>query len=126
MTRLTSEEIETIRKRAEKASDGDWYSEVSTFENATEKLTEIAVQPGVAMSVRTEADAEFIANAREDIPKLLAEVDRLRNAFDQLNDNRMKWMESHGELEAEIARWQAELSELNDEIRVQAERDDIE
>lgn len=78
-TRLTTEQIEAIRKRAEKVSDGDWYAEVSTFENATEKLTEIAVQPGVAMSVRTEADAEFIANAREDIPKLLAEVERYKD-----------------------------------------------
>ena len=112
MARLTTEQLEAIRKRAEKASDGDWYAEISTFENATGKLSEIAVQPGVAMQVRTEADAVFIANAREDIPKLLAEVERLRMAFDQLNDNRTKWMESHGDLEAENARLQAERDDM--------------
>ena len=84
MTRLTAQEIEAIRKRAEKASDGDWYSEVSTFENTTEKLTEIAVQPGVAMSVRTEADAEFIANAREDIPFRIKEVEEMKNGIDHV------------------------------------------
>jgi hypothetical protein len=34
------------------------------------------------------ADLDFIANARHDVPRLIAEVRRLRNALEQRADNR--------------------------------------
>ena len=35
----------------------------------------------------SEEDTTFIANARQDIPKLLAEIDRLRAEVDSLRDS---------------------------------------
>ena len=35
----------------------------------------------IAQSIPTVADAEFIAHASQDMPALIAEIDRLRNAL---------------------------------------------
>lgn len=70
---LTQEEIEAIRKRAEMATEGPWEVGYDEFDSDSsvyvgeEEITPIH-----------RYDAEFIAHARTDIPKLLAEVDRLR------------------------------------------------
>lgn len=48
---------------------------------------------------------------RKGSARTLAETERLRKAFDQLNDNRMKWVESHGDLEVENARLREDLKE---------------
>ena len=80
---MKTEQLEAIRKRANKASAGDWYAEINTFGNDFDvHLTNIKVQPGIASEVFSEADADFIASAREDIPALLAEVERLQKALD--------------------------------------------
>lgn len=49
---LTQDDLNMIKERAEKVTHGPWY-----------------------------ADAEFIAHAREDIPRLVAEIERLREAI---------------------------------------------
>lgn len=59
MTRLTTEEIEAIRKRAEKA-EGNWLTDYNSLANAVKSV--------------------------EDIPKLLAEVARLRAVITHVND----------------------------------------
>lgn len=66
MERLTTQEIEAIRKRVEQATEGPWKDYVIQF--------------GC-----NRADAEFTANAREDIPKLLAEVERLRSTLSKIS-----------------------------------------
>ena len=94
--RLTTEQLEAIRKRAEKATEGPW----SVFSKDDERnigTTWAHPQlrdslPVVTLGVHVkephhrvyikEADADFISAAREDIPLLLAEVERLRNAID--------------------------------------------
>lgn len=78
MTRLTTQEIEAIRKQAELASTGPWEYDAS-YGNITAPYNDIA------SDVRY-PDAEFIANAREDIPKLLAEVERLKSVIRHVND----------------------------------------
>ncbi len=73
---LTQEELEAIRKRAEKATEGNWYC--LTMDGVTYDISSEGT--GIELAAAYSAsDAEFIANAREDIPKLLAEIDRLRN-----------------------------------------------
>lgn len=80
MGRLTQEKLEAIRKRADAATgkewtdfDGDdWGGVVYEYDRLTEDACEIIAE------CRTTADAEFIAHAREDIPVLLAEVERLQ------------------------------------------------
>ncbi|MEH6941623.1 hypothetical protein [Bacillus sp. JJ722] len=104
MSKLTQAELEAIRKRAEKATKGPWEvcngTDVFTKLGATNnggvqanhndgwyiaKCNEGTTSVGdeeVALSFNEEnANAEFIAHARGDVPKLLAEVERLRNAI---------------------------------------------
>ncbi|MEK4178508.1 hypothetical protein NSQ61_02780 [Aeribacillus sp. FSL K6-1121] len=77
--RLTNEELVAISERAEKASPGPW---VKTFATGIEIVCDfetkiISDDSGVIRY----SDAEFIAHAREDVPKLVAEVERLREAI---------------------------------------------
>ena len=67
-------EIEAIRQRAEKATEGPWY--YIDFGDGRAISSE-ATEEEVCMPI-TDYDADFIAHAREDIPALLAEVEQLR------------------------------------------------
>lgn len=80
---MTKNELEIILKRAEAASPGPWTSYIEgrdmtsgssfimtgTEENRGEDIEPLGV---------TEADMDFIAAARQDVPRLVAEVYRLR------------------------------------------------
>ncbi|MDR4318733.1 Uncharacterised protein [Niallia circulans] len=73
---LTTEQLNAIKERAEKASLGAW-----TVTHNTDIVREDPIGSGftdaIAFADRS-IDAEFIAHAREDIPALIAEVERLR------------------------------------------------
>lgn len=78
---MTHEQIEAIRERAEKATEGPWRS-VALVSGST---SYVILTDGDAITANIVADeikgvcsARFIANAREDIPALLAEVERLQ------------------------------------------------
>jgi hypothetical protein len=85
MNRITGEQLNAIRERAEKATEGQWL----TIHN-----TDICVEepPGscdidsIAYADRV-PDAEFIANARQDIPALLAEVEYLNGVIGALRSS---------------------------------------
>jgi hypothetical protein len=76
--RLNDEELEAIRKRAEAATEGPWeyvggvhkliYTHTPTYRVANIIVEELSEEP----------DGEFIAHARQDVPKLLAEIERLK------------------------------------------------
>lgn len=83
MKRLSNEELKAIRERAEKATEGKWYYEIDG-DLYSEKTRERDVYPYLtAESIPyinvSKEDAAFIVHAREDIPKLLAEIERLRS-----------------------------------------------
>lgn len=86
--RMTTEQLEAIRKRAEAATGEEWtdFDEHSGGNVVYEydRLTE--GNDSIIADCETAADAEFIANAREDIPALLAEVERLRVALIEIAD----------------------------------------
>jgi hypothetical protein len=92
-TRLNADELEAIRKRAEAATEGpwgwakfaldddDWDTEMPWLGNATEAVMDFGDCEQYYPTQGTppnSADAEFIAHAREDVPKLLAEIERLK------------------------------------------------
>jgi regulator of RNase E activity RraA len=78
---MTNEELEVIRKRAEAASPGPWsYQFAIGIEVINAETTIVADDDGVVRY----PDAEFIADAREDIPMLLAEIERLRSHLDRI------------------------------------------
>ncbi|KQL18807.1 hypothetical protein [Cytobacillus solani] len=101
MKRLTNEQLNAIRERAKRSTPGPWL---------WEKLTDVEDEwdTEMPMLVTTEGsaimdfgdcetyyptegtppnpnDAEFISSAREDVPMLLAEIERLERQLSQAN-----------------------------------------
>src|SRR5690606_21978359 len=72
---MTPEQLAAIRARAEAATPGPWHDDQDGMVYST-------CQPGCAVVINdidlAVEDAEFIAHAREDIPALVAEVERLQ------------------------------------------------
>lgn len=72
--RLTDEELQAIREREAKATAGEWR-----FVPINDSLEYFVVgedgNEAVASGVFMLNDAAFIAHARQDIPKLLAEIE---------------------------------------------------
>lgn len=83
MNQLTTQELEAIRKRAEQATEGAWEMDITDDGNTMEFSVTFDVDNYAAIMCDSVLDslatADFIANARTDIPKLLAEVDRLND-----------------------------------------------
>lgn len=75
---LSDDQLAKIRKRAEDATPGPWkaYIEDRDFESGSSFIKTAA--DDIELSGATEADYDFIANARQDIPILLDEIERLR------------------------------------------------
>ncbi|MFD2704701.1 hypothetical protein [Salibacterium lacus] len=96
--KVTQDELEAIRKRAEAATGGDWYAggfslptddqyNVTAYDsgnNPQEIFTawQGARYPDMAETSQEQArnNAIFCATARTDIPRLLAEVERLQRS----------------------------------------------
>lgn len=78
---LTAEQLAEIKARAEAATPGPWKRfRMDRFSINNEPLEKHIC----GVSQESEHDAAFIAHAREDIPALLAEVERLRKQLDGL------------------------------------------
>jgi hypothetical protein len=82
---MKREELEEIRKRVEDTSferayvKGDPWKGYEVRDNGN----------GMAVAeTSTEVDAEFIAHAREDVPKLLAEIERLNAVLARIEEER--------------------------------------
>ena len=83
----TTEEIEKIRARCNAARSGPWVSIIEGRDQTSgssfimigegDNREEDLYLTGDNLSVSV-ADYDFIANARQDIPFLLAEIDRLK------------------------------------------------
>jgi hypothetical protein len=86
---ITKEKLEAIRKRAEEATEAPWFYAVNIDEQTGEPdaTPHIVSDNNVVIAINTcEEDTIFIANARQDIPMLLDEVERLQKALiDVLN-----------------------------------------
>lgn len=87
MERLSNEELERIRERAEKATGGEWelYSIDKLSRNEWYGVVSLMEEDMTYIGVDTieQNDASFIAHAREDIPKLLAEIKQLRELLNK-------------------------------------------
>jgi hypothetical protein len=75
---ISDADLAAIRARCEKATKGPWTSFV---EGREEIAGSSFIQTGgedIELSGATDADQDFIAHAREDIPRLLSEIERLK------------------------------------------------
>ena len=83
MNKLSEKEIEAIRKRAEKATEGSWAHEILCHEQRRYTVGSFKGDLTVIGDIANEEDAEFIVHAREDITELLAEIERLNKIIEE-------------------------------------------
>jgi hypothetical protein len=79
---MTDQELDQIRARCDRASPGPWKAWIEGRDHTSGSSF---VQTGgndIEMTGATDADYDFIAAARQDIPRLLEEVRRLRAKAD--------------------------------------------
>jgi hypothetical protein len=80
---MTPERLEQIKARVEKATEGPWakhpaLAQVDAFNTGVPVPVFQALWPtDLRSEEETEANEEFIAHARQDVPDLVAEVERL-------------------------------------------------
>jgi hypothetical protein len=76
---LSDIEIAQMRARCDAATPGPWLARIERREGFSgSDFIETNAQD-IELLGATEADYDFIAHARQDIPALLAEIDRLRS-----------------------------------------------
>lgn len=84
---MKSRDLKAIKARCEAATPGPWQTTVF-YGVSSPKSKGYSVDTdkyvGVVEEVSLKKDAEFIAHAREDVPKLVAEVEQLQSRIRQL------------------------------------------
>jgi hypothetical protein len=75
---LSDAELEAIRQRCEQATPGPWKSFVEGRDHSSGSSFIMTRGEDIELSGATSADQDFIAHARQDIPRLLAEIHRLK------------------------------------------------
>jgi hypothetical protein len=71
-------DIEEIKKRSEQATPGPLRSFVEKRDNISGSDFIMTAQEDIYLTGATIAEQDFIAHARQDNPRLIAEVERLR------------------------------------------------
>jgi len=108
--KLTQEQIEEIRKRAEAATPGPWEVWRHRYNGYNGWVEEIGVGGFTAdIDIESVEDAEFMAKARQDIPALLAHIAELEEQaaedeevkFGYYNENKM-FQQRIAELESKV------------------------
>lgn len=84
--KLTDEELDQIRQRCDKASRGPWKSYIEGRDHLSGDSVIITGVKGeigedIYLTGATDDDQDFIAHARQDIPRLLDEVERLKRVI---------------------------------------------
>ena len=74
---LTGDELEEIKKRCDEATPGPWKSYVEGREEMGGSDFIMTGGEDIYLTGATAADQDFIAHARQDVPTLVAEVERL-------------------------------------------------
>ncbi|MBL4968891.1 hypothetical protein [Bacillus halotolerans] len=87
--KLTKDQLDEIRQRAEMATKGFWNANIHHEWPGNENLRYwiITLEDGLAATV-TKEDAEFIANAHQDIPALLNHINKLEKELEEKEQER--------------------------------------
>lgn len=109
MDAMTEEQLKAIEERAKAATPGPW-----TPKRLRQNDWHLRGPDGIVFAeVEDDADAAFIAHAREDIPALVEEVRRLRGVADRLRELQEEYGladgNAHNRLLSELARLEAEI-----------------
>ncbi len=88
---ITDAELDAMQQRTDAASKGPWRSFIegrnnecgSSFIQISDDDREDDMYVSRELKCASDADLDFIAGARQDIPRLIAEVRRLREQLDR-------------------------------------------
>ncbi len=80
---ISENELTAIRNRAENASDGPWKAYVEGRDMDCGSSFIRTQGEDIELIGASVADIDFIANARQDIPMLLDEIERLRSKLNE-------------------------------------------
>lgn len=119
MTRLTKEELEAIRKRVDAATPGPWFwlDDGRLYSDGANKVIgEVIEGKDETWFDIFDTNAEFIAHAREDVPKLLSLVECQKAELERLNDLLNNASEITKQLIDEKHYYMDELRKANAEI----------
>lgn len=75
---MTNEELDKIQSLCDRASPGPWSAWIEGRDHTSGSNFVQTGAEDIEMSGATEADYDFIAAARNDVPRLIEEVRRLR------------------------------------------------
>src|SRR5215468_9396713 len=75
---LTDEELQHMYKRCAAATPGPWKSYIEGRDHTSGSSFIMTDGEDIELTGATDADYDFIAHTRQDLPRLLAEVQRLR------------------------------------------------
>ena len=95
---MTDLDLAAIRQRVEKATEGPWNTGFDYEKNDPIVLAPGYIEHTIDYTLTEgglehgKADAEFIAHAREDIPALLAEIDRLNATIQRVREDAISWV----------------------------------
>ena len=82
---MTQEELEKIREREQAATPGPWTVDIwSSQPNTVQGISPIGICTDYGDYGPENADAEFIAHAREDIPDLLQHIEEQNSYIEGL------------------------------------------
>ncbi len=71
-------DMEAIRQRCDRATPGPWKSYVEGRDHDSGSSFIMTSREDIELLGASVADQDFIAHARQDIPQLLAEIERLK------------------------------------------------
>jgi len=76
---MTDEELDDVERRCSAATPAPWKSYVEGRDHTSgSNFIDVGDGNGIELSGATSADQDFIAHARQDVPRLVEEVRRLR------------------------------------------------
>ena len=82
---MTDDDLASMESRANRATKGPWKSYIEGREEMSGSSFIMTGGADIYLSGATKEDHDFIAASREDVPKLICEVRRLRKILFTLN-----------------------------------------
>jgi chromosome segregation ATPase len=108
MSEMTPEQLAAIKTRADAATKGPWYA---VYEDDGDIVIEDTQHNTLTP---TAEDFAFMRHAREDIPALHAEVERLGRENEKTREAMNEWAESDARARAEVERLKKRESALEE------------
>jgi len=80
---VSVEELQAIKTRCDAATPGPWISFVESRQKFSGSDFIRTGDEDIYLTGATVEDQDFIAHARQDIPRLIAEIERLQNIMER-------------------------------------------